>query len=263
MTALTAALILTCAQQTPAQAPAAVESPAALIGKMFAKYASADTLLGQIRLTQSVGQVSVVVTTDFQMEKPAKLYIRQQRGGSDPKMWLVTSNGVLFSYNRPEGIGGPDRFVENVHVQDKVPGLDVQRDIRLTNQDIYVAARKSLGDRNAAMDIAIGRTDDLRALASQWVKFANYGKFKVNDVETNKIMGGFAGFIGQPPSGTFELYITDDGELIRYVVREKQTFPDLSKETYEVVSIWDSKLLINAKVNPAFFEVVPASKQKG
>lgn len=257
MIAFTLTLLL-AQVSAPAQT---AQSPSVLITKMFAKYAAAETLLGKIRLTQTAGSASVTVDTDLQLERPSKMYLRQARGGSDPKMWLVTSDGKMFSYGRPEGIlYGKDRYLENVHVQDKVPGLDVQRDIFLTNKDIYVAVRKSIGDRNAAMDIAVGRSDDLRVLTSQWTAFANYGKFKVNDVEANKILGGYVGEYGQAPSGSFELYITDDGDLVRYVVRQKMKFPQASQETFEIVSTWDSVLLVNAKVNPALFEVVLPSK---
>ncbi len=258
MIALTLSILL-----SQAATPAQVQSPSSLITKMFAKYAGAETMLGKIRLTQTAGQASVTIDTEVQYAKPAKLYIKQSKSGSQPKMWLVTSDGNQFSYDRPEGLPvgiNPPRFVENVHVKDEVIDLKVQRDIRLTNQDIYVAARKSLGDRNLALDVVIGRTDDLRELAGQWAKFGNYGKVKINDVQVNKIGGDYIGIYGQPASGTFELYITDDGDLIRYVTRQKMKFPEATQETFEIVSTWDSVLLVNAKVNPQFFEVVRASK---
>ncbi len=256
-------LVFALALVLPAQEPAKV-SASGLIGKMFAKYATAETLLAKIRLTQSTTGASVTIDTDFQSEKPSKLYIRQTKGGQEPRSWLVTSDGVLFSYDNPNGKSGgffgADRFMENVHVQDSVDGLNIRRDIFQTNKEIYVAARKSLGDRNAVMDILIGRSDDLRVLANQWFQFGMQGKTKINDVEVYKIIGGYIGPAGNTVSGSFELYIKEDGEFVRYVTKEKMTFTQVTQQTFEVVSTWDASILVNAKVNASLFTVLKPSK---
>lgn len=233
----------------------------ALMTKMFAKYAGAKTIAGTVRWTQSALGKSVVVGSEVQIQRPDKVFLRQNRTGSEARGWLLTSDGNLFSYDRPEGIRGRDRFVENVHVH------DASHDVDLKVGDLFIAAGKSLGDRGVPLVVCFARSDDLRAVRDCWPTFRLAGKRKVGEVEANAVLGDLGEVFttrdaeGNPVDrlrkiGTFELYLTDQGEIIRYVEKQTMQIPQATKDVFEVVSTWDCSLTIDGPVKPELFTVV-------
>ena len=96
------AIALTLVGQDQSKSPAAK----VLIEKMMNRYYSAQTLTGTIKLTVSTEAGSASLDTVLQYERPAKLYIRQQKNVANPdpgqpSKWLVTSDGTSFSYDIP------------------------------------------------------------------------------------------------------------------------------------------------------------------
>ena len=261
VTTFVTALIALCGPQG-SEAPTA----ASLISKCFAVYHDAQSLSGTIKLTQSAGNVSLTISTELQLDRPGKLFLHQIKTGSKPEDWLVTSDGSQFSYDRPEGLlGSRDRYVENLLVDDAF-----HKHIQLGLPDIYGAVLRSISDKSAFLDIAIGRKEDLGFLLSQWPAFKLHGKVKVGEVECYAITGSYRDGQSSPVSGTFELYIKENGEFVRYVVKQDMQFqlkPDNSgrqnvlTDPIHITSIWDSNLELNGKLNPALFKVVTQRKR--
>jgi outer membrane lipoprotein-sorting protein len=74
----------------------------AILSKMFAYYYDAKSVAGTISLSQTMGQRKAIISTRLQYEFPAKIYIRQDLQASyGNKFWLVTGDGVGFTYNPP------------------------------------------------------------------------------------------------------------------------------------------------------------------
>lgn len=230
---------------------------AELISKCFAIYTNAKTMAGRIVFTNSAKNVQVKILTELQLERPNKIFLRQTKSGTAPQSWLVTSDGNQFSYDRPEGKLGPARYLENLHLTDR------HRELELS--DIYAAVLESIGDKNMPLDVAIGRKVDLRFLVNQWPSFKLQGKVKMNNIDCYAIVGSYRENAANPVSGAFELYLKENGEIVRYLIKQNMQFDiapsnlsnnKISTESIEVISMWDCELQLNVSMNTALFQVI-------
>jgi hypothetical protein len=217
-----------------------------VVSNLLTRYNAAVSVVGNIKFVQSYKGVSVTTDTALQYEKPSKLYAKQVRPGEDP--WLVTSDGQLFSYSAPllGGFQKGKRLIERVDQLGKL----------LTVREIYGASLARILDRSAPMEIAIGRLEDLRLIRNQWASM----QLGEPDPKGNKVVTGkWREDGGSTPSGTYEMLVSPEGDLLRYTIKEmrgfrgpdgKQIPPDL------LVSDWQVTLKIDAPVDPALFSVV-------
>ncbi|MFZ4506705.1 MAG: hypothetical protein ACOYON_03295 [Fimbriimonas sp.] len=217
---------------------------ATLITKMFRHYSEAQTLTGQIRWIQRAKGIAIQTDTDVAFERPSKLYIKQTQNGSEPKTWLITSDGKLFSYNKPEVLRGPEsRLVEPVFAS------GVSQSIR----DIYAVGIRSIGDKSVPLDIAISRREDLSTLRGQWATFQVVGKEKLRETNCYVIEGKWREDPGMRPTGTYQLWLSPDGDILRFALKELFASP---QGEIEVTSTWDASLVVNGQVNAKQFTVV-------
>lgn len=227
-------------------------SPAALVSRMLERYHGAQTLSGTIRFTQAAGPATLVIETVVQYEWPSQLAIIQRKTGKEPQTWRLISDGELFTYEIPPDLiagqapaagGRPRRLFEKV----------VQNGVVHTVRDIYGIGARGLGDRSVPLDIAIGRRGDLQAVIEQWTDLrmlpdpTGKGEFRV-------IGGGWRAYGRAPVSGEFELWLDEDLDLRRYVLRERVQ-PRSGAPTYLVVSTWDVDLKIGGPIDPALFKI--------
>jgi hypothetical protein len=241
----------------------AQDSSKALIGKMLQYYADAQTLTGSITLTASDGKGQAQLLTQIQFEKPSKLYIRQAKGGTKPAVWLVTSDAKNFSYDYPDFLPGTQttRLLESIRQvvpNQFVKGPDGKDQPKYANYDvrqIYATAAASIGDRSVPLDIAIGRSEDLRHDVLTWMTVHANGKVSVNGVEGNSITGKWREYGDQDQTrGEYELVITDDAKLLRYtIVQNMGTGPT---SYVQLRQTWDVDLTVNGKPDPSLFKVV-------
>ncbi|MFY9233360.1 MAG: hypothetical protein WAO58_02770 [Fimbriimonadaceae bacterium] len=238
-----------------AQEPQATPRPSELISKMIAHYNKAQTLTGTIKLRQGAnGQAAQgSIDTAIQFELPSKLYINQIQNTSDPMRWLITSDGVQFAYDTPEELPGTRRrLVEKVKPRPNET-LDVK--------GIYSAAARSLGDRSAPLEIAIGRPGDLKFFTQQLVTLEYAGRTKIGEEDVHVIRGGWreyqqVGAIDKvTATGTYEIFINDLSDFRRYIVYQSIR-PSVNSAIINVVSQWDINLVVNGKPDPALFKVV-------
>ena len=245
---ITTAIALLVALQAPAQTQDAAQakSPVALLSKMLARYHDAKSVAGTIKMTQTVKDVTLVTDTTVQFDRPSKLFLKQTRGGAEPRQWLITSDGKYFSYDRPNDTSfGRSRYVE----------LVTQHDVSQKIDDIYAAGQKSLGDLNPMLDAVMGESVRLKLVTGQWENLVYRGRVKVRGKEVDAISGQYRDNPASPISGTVELYLTDDGDFFRYVLQQNMSFPQVSQETFHVVTIWDSDLKLDKPTDPALYKV--------
>lgn len=216
---------------------------AQLVSRMLAYYNSAKTLSGTIQMTQTAGGKQAVVSTALQAEWPAKLYLRQELKASfGTDSWLVTSDGMVFSYDPPSELEGK-RLAEPV---DYGAG---NHDIR----SIYAATVKSIYDRSTPLDIIIGRKEDLRYRNYQWVNVVVQGEAKIGE-DTVTIIGGQWREYGQaPPSATYTMAIDAQNRLRQFTLREKI---GVQNTVQDVTTVWDVNVVKDTPVKPELFKVV-------
>jgi hypothetical protein len=240
-------------------ASAAPQEPTAkdLIQKMLGRYYAAKTLVGKIRLTVSTETGSASLDTVLQYERPAKLYIKQQKSVANPdpevpSTWLVTSDGNTFSYQVPNDryAASPGlRLVEPVHNQ----RVNVTQDIG----SIYAASSKSIGDRSTPLDIAISARSDLAYRRDQWMNYRIQGTQQMRGKNAYLVVGDFREYAGALKSGTYRMAITADGELLQYAEEiHVAVEAGHNPKSVRVMSVWDVDLQIDGKVDPALFRVV-------
>lgn len=237
------------AQTAPAPASAAqAAGPTAgpLISKMLARYAAAQTLSGQIATVQTASDRSIHTTTVFQSEQPSKFYFSQTMDGDDGGKWLLTSDGVRFSYNRPHGTFGPDRYVEDVM---KPAGAT-------TVKEMYAVAGSVIGEKSPPLDIAFGRLDDLKRLKAIWGPMQIAGRTKFNGIDANVVRGGFRVAFNGPLVGEVEMVVTDDGDLLRYTTQQKVAASTKPSVVVNVVTDWQCNIKVNGPVDESLFALV-------
>ncbi len=236
--------------QIPASPP---PTASALISKMLTRYAGAKSLGGSVRTTQVAGSATVVTETNIAYERPSKLHIDQrQRGSTISKDKMIVSNGVKFAYTPPESIvGAPPFLMEEV----QPPNRDAQ-----TIGDLYAIVASNLPDRSPVLDALVARQDDLRYFANQLAQFGLTGKETIGDKATNVIEGDWRESDAVGVSGKFKLYLTDGGDLIRYVLIQTVAAPSsipgvkgVPTEQVTVTTTWDASITINAAINPETF----------
>ena len=78
----------------------------------------------------------------------------------------------------------------------------------------------------------------------------------MNGVSVQRITGQLRIDAKTPPAGSFEIDVTDDGDIVRYSTIQKYSFPDISKDVVEVSTVWDSNLKVGGKIEPALYKVI-------
>lgn len=216
-----------------------------LVSKMLATYSGKKSMVGKIRFVQSVANISVSVDTAFQYELPSRIYIRQVRQSSDPASSLLSGDGKYFSYDVPrESVErqGAKRLIETV----------AQSGRNLTVQEIYAASASSLLDRSVPLDIAIGRLEDLKFARNQW---ATLEFVKSSNPEGLAAVGGqWRPYGSAPLAGSYEMWISPEGDLRRYVLRE--TISVVGQPPQAVTSDWQISISPDGKPDPSLFRLV-------
>ena len=234
--------------QTPAP------TAGALISKMFERYAYAKTLAGTIRTTQVSGSTSLITNTSLAYERPSKLRLEQSRKAYDGlKVKTLVSDGRTFRYTPPERI-----ITETPFLREPVqpPNRAAQ-----TVADLYLILAADLPDRAPALDAAIARSEDLQYFKDQLASFKLEGREKVGDREANVIVGDWRESEDTPVAGTYRMLITDDGDLVRYVLLLNVLVPidpnqrNGDKQQRKVTTTWDVALAVNPVLTPQTFDV--------
>lgn len=223
------------------------QTPGQLVSKMLARYNAAKSLTGEIVLTQSAGEKQLTAKTAIQIDRPDKLYVRQDtRFLNEPRTFLIVSDGKRFAYDVPMleiNNSKGKRLLE--------PMSQAGRQMNIG--DVYAAASLSIQDRSAPLDIAISRGDDLKFLKGQWADMEFHGKEEINGKTARLIVGAWRENPRATPSGRYQMAITDDGELLRYATQITIQIENVG--TAQVTSVWKVNLDVNGKPNASLFTV--------
>jgi hypothetical protein len=221
--------------------------PAALVSKMLAYYHGSKTVTGQILFKQSANGQSKEGKTTLQIERPNKLYIRQDLQVMDmPPTVVVVSDGKNFSYSMPlsKAPDGRGRLYERIK----------QADRDFTVGDIYLTAGGSIVDRSAPLNFIIGRQRDLDFHRQQWASLEYQNTEKIDGKTAHLITGRWKESPADPvATGWFQMAITAEGELMRYAT--KQTVQVQNFDPVEITTTWTVKVTKDGKVDPKLFKV--------
>jgi len=203
-------------------------TPKALIEGMFKRHYVAKTIQGSIVSVQTALGARVNLRTDLAIKNPDKFRIAQARDGSRAASWLSVSDGNVFSYDKPDGVKGKPRFAE----------LVTQNGKKLSNRDMYQVVANTIGDKHAAIDIAFGRTDDLRGLTNRWGKEWKYeGETTVGGRKGYRISSSMRPFIEAEYWDKVEMVIDADFNLLEYKTSQRIL---VDKATEPVIVVTDS-----------------------
>ena len=233
------------------QGPAATKvSAAGIMTKMFAHYADAKSVVGTIKMTLTAAGESLHTNTNVQFDRPSKIFLHQTRDGLHPREWLLVSDAKSFSYDPPNEqskIFGQKRHVEYVTQHGTSQNLG----------DFLSAAAQSLGDINPMIEAMISSKVWLQKLTGQWATLVYRGKVTANGQECHAITGNYRDNVSAPPSGTFEAYVTEDGEFVKYVLHQRVSVANGVRDPVDVTTTWDAVLKIDAPSDPALYSVLP------
>lgn len=244
---LTALAMIAMAQESPQVGQGSVNA-SLLVQKMIMYYNDAATMTGTIVMTTKVGDESGSITTTMQFESPSRLYIRQQKSTGDKRVWLVVSDGKRFAYDSPGVSAWEDpgkRLLEPVAYPNMVFKV----------RDIYAATAKSLGDRSTPLDIAIGRTEDLKYVRAQWETVEYKGKSTHLGQEVNVVMGKWRPYGDAATQGQYRMLISPAGELKEFA-RSESIRPAGSEQLLNVVVTWTVNLKKDGRPDPNLWATV-------
>jgi len=219
---------------------------AQIMSKVFSRYADAQTAVGTVKMTQTALDVTLNIDTELQFDRPGKIYLHQTRNGTHARQWLLTSNGKVFSYDRPDEKLGRDRYQEWVN----------QNGVEQKIGDLYMASEHSLGELNAILDVAISQPGRLKLLMRQWATLTYKGRVTLNGDLVQKITGEYRENPNGPANGQFEIYVSEAGDFLRYVVYQRFVFPNQTKEPIDVKTVWDSSIKLGVKTDENLYRVV-------
>jgi outer membrane lipoprotein-sorting protein len=273
---MTTALLIALALQgeTKPQLPEAGK----IFSDVLAKYAEANTAVGQITLTQTADNVKRIYNTEFQYERPNKLCIQQRADSGTPDSWLVVSNGASFAYDTPnyllasKMVKARERLTEPAAVKS---GLNGEPKILKLN-DILSVSRMSLGDSiNPFLQMSFQGAGDnlgLKSFLARIKKMKTSTLRKLADGSEVYVVTGVFQY-GIEPSDTtsefrrdgesyslarFEMLVSKEMDLRKFqTVESISVMPDGSNVPVQVniVSSWQGNIQVNAKTNEALFKL--------
>jgi hypothetical protein len=238
-----------------------VQKSSAIISAMLARYHNATSVVGSINQTITASFAGTTVhqnlDTQLQFERPSRLYLKQDlhpRPGHPAQSWLVVSDGIHFSYNVPNEMVKSDskRLFEAVNQPARGEVYDVPH--------IYAVASQSLGDRSEPLGIVMGWSEELRRIAMSWATIEAPVPDQYRGVSCYRIAGKYREKPNMQPGGTFEMFISKDGDLLKYTVSELEgAKTNGSLAVAPVVTVWDVDIKVGAAPKPELFKVKPNS----
>ena len=236
------------------QGAAPPPTAAGLVSRMLARYASAKSLTGSVRTTQVAGTASVVTETSLAYERPSRIRLAQHQKSTliDRSRFLV-SNGDWFAYSPPDRLMSAAPLVERVRPE---------KGQAQTVGELYSVIAGDLPDRSPVLDVLVARKDDMTYFANQLARFSLAPKETIAGTQANVVEGDWRESDTVDVSGRFKLYISDEGDLLRYVLTQKFAAPAgnsargnpvAGDSLITVVTTWDTKIELNAPVKSDTF----------
>ena len=259
---MTTALLASLVLHAPAyrQEPVAQEAtatPAAFIGAMLVRYRNALTISGQWTFRQvataATGKAEVSVNTRFAMQRPGKVRIDQKSSRRDDKTYLFVSDGSQLTSDVPD-LEAPKGLRQMAPVTTETDGSvlagRVIADASKTIPDPFSPFFAVAGSWNVALE----------NWRSEWASLADGGRGEVNGVACRIIKGKWRRVKTQNATGTFGIWISDAGDLLRYSYEEELNPVDEDRKPLGKVTIlteWTGALTLDPVLPPDTFKLVP------
>jgi hypothetical protein len=113
----------------------------------------------------------------------------------------------------------------------------------------------------APLDIAISQHDALKAFVDQLASVADQGDATINGHTAHLIGGDWRQYADAPVSGVYQLAITDEGDLLRFILKEKVADAGLDANgsvirtpVIDVTTTWNIDLKVNGTVDESLFK---------
>ena len=243
-----------------------------IIQKCLAKYAEANSGMGEFLMTQSASGKKITIKTELQFERPSKMYLHQSSESVAPNDWLVVSDGVKFGYDVPGGRSNDrHRLFEQVA---GTPAVTGEKKV-LKIHSIYLAAKRSLGDvPNPFLEFitqTVGENQSLKGFLARLRKIEQEPKEKeLADGSTGYSISGSMWFgeqqrdaDGKPIDqfdsvGRYEMQISKDFDLVSMKTIETMSITDKSSNLptqINIVTTWTGKMQLNQSPGDAIFKV--------
>jgi outer membrane lipoprotein-sorting protein len=237
--------------------PANLErDPGVVVSKMFEKYYRASSLSGTIVQTISDGGGAKKITTLLSYQRPNKIYIQQDYVHPNGLKANLTSDGKVFAYDPPLKLKPKPR--ERLYEPVELPRQGTSAVTFLAIGDMYHAAHLSLAP-STLLDLAVAYKTHLEDYSM--VNVANHRLVGVVDYQGRQayhIAGFWRQAAGSDPTGKFEIWISTDFDLLKFVLSENYNVQGraVALTTTEVAD-----LKVNVAVNQDLFKVVlPSGK---
>lgn len=248
---MTSLLLLTLAVARQEPAP----KPSELLSTMIARYAGARSLSGKVNHRQTAtsnGKTAEhTVSTEFALERPARLRIVQKSSKYTQKSFLITSDGTEFTSDVPDLEAPPGLRLAQ-------PAVDPSGTPTIGR--LLAFSRDSLPDPGSPfLAIASAWVPDLKNLQGEWASLADGGVGEVNGAACRIVKGKWRRVVTQAPTGTFGMWITPEGDLLKYSTEEKIEVRDEDKKSLGTVTIyteWVGSILVNPELPNDTFRVV-------
>jgi len=247
----------------------------ALVSKMLSHYYSANTISGNMTYQQSAvdpiqnQKFAIHGSTKVQIERPNKLFIVQTSDLPGAGNGRIVSNGQRFLYNVPQDTReltrtlGSDSQLSGQLIEDVVQfDYNSQTKNILDVAQIYTVGSAGLPLHPAApLDIAISRHDALKAFSDQLASVSDQGTSTINGKSAHIVTGDWRQYVDAPVSGTYQLAITDDGDLLQYILNEQVEPAGADSrggvvrmaQSISVTTTWNVDLAVNGPVDEKLF----------
>lgn len=227
-----------------------------LIGAMFRRYYNANTIKGHIKYTVTAAGQSGGEETDLQLERPGKLFIRQVKvvSGKNLGAWIVTADGSNVSYPEPRGRSEFSSFTygDGTRLQEPIGPDKALKDLK----DAFCAATLSIDDRSAPMDIAVGRPDDMKRFSLQLATLKTQQSLTYAGQDSYVIGGDWKVYGDGPVVGKYQLIISKNGDLLRYVISQVLSVPNSNLPPTKVERTYDVTYAVDGPVDQSLFTVL-------
>ena len=265
MTALTIALLIAGHQGSGLKSNE-------IIQKCLAKYAEANSGMGEFLMTQSASGKKITIKTELQFERPSKMYLHQSSESVAPNDWLIISDGVKFGYDVPGArTSNRRRLFEEIA---GTPAVTGEKKV-LKIHSIYLAAKRSLGDvPNPFLEFVtqtVGEKQSLKGYLSRLKKIEQEPKEKeLADGSTGYSISGSMWLGEQQKDGDgkpieqydsiarYEMQISKDFDLVSMKTIETMSIADKSTNLPTeiiIVTTWTGKMQLNQSPGEAIFKV--------
>ena len=248
------ALILTALLQDK---PASQESdPGVIISKVFQKYYNARTLSGTIVQTIGDGGGTKKYTTQVNYVRPGKINVQQDFVAPNGLKANLTSNGTVFVYDPPYTSNFTVKPRERLYEKVTLPKAGTYQQTVLSLGDMYHAAHLSLAP-STLLDLAIAYKKHLEDFTIN-VKEGSYSLVGVETFEGKSsyhIRGLWQSYRGALPSGQFDLWVSLEFDLQKFVLKENYMVDERTKQTVLLTVTETANLTIGATVSEALFRV--------